>query len=64
MEGVYAKLQERLGELDSLSQAMGILEWDHQTHMPPGGAAGRGRQMGTLAAIRHRQLTRPERGHE
>ncbi|MFT5686020.1 MAG: carboxypeptidase Taq [Myxococcota bacterium] len=59
MAEVYAKLQERLRELDALSQAMGVLEWDHQTHMPPGGAAGRGQQMGTLAAIKHRRLADP-----
>ena len=62
MGEIYAQLQERLTELDALTQAMGILEWDHQTHMPPGGAAGRGRQMGALAAIRHRRLSAPEVG--
>ena len=59
MGEVWSKLQERLREQDALLEAMGILEWDHQTHMPPGGAVGRGRQMGTLAAIKHRRLADP-----
>ncbi len=59
MAEVYGKLQERIRELDALTQAMGVLEWDHQTHMPPGGSAGRGQQMGTLAAIKHRRLADP-----
>jgi carboxypeptidase Taq len=62
MAEVWSRLQERLRELDALTEAMGVLEWDHQTHMPPGGAAGRGRQMGVLAAIKHRRLADPDVG--
>lgn len=37
-----------------------LLGWDRETRMPPGGAEGRAGQLGTLAALRHRELTRPD----
>jgi carboxypeptidase Taq len=46
--------------ISDLSGVGSLLGWDRETDMPPGGAEGRASQMGTLAAIRHRELTRPD----
>lgn len=48
--------------LADLSGAAGLLGWDRETLMPPGGAEGRARQLGTLAALRHREVVRPDAG--
>lgn len=48
------RLRERLGEISDVGSALSLLHWDQQTHMPPKGAEGRGRQIATLSAIRHR----------
>lgn len=51
-----------MGTLADLAGAAGLLGWDRETLMPPGGAEGRARQMGTLAALRHREVVRPDVG--
>ncbi len=43
-----------------LGGATSLLGWDRETGMPAGGAEGRAAQLGTLAAIRHRELTRTD----
>ena len=40
----------------------GLLGWDRETLMPPAGAEGRARQLGTLAALHHRELVRADAG--
>ncbi len=52
-------LRERLAVASHLSQASALLSWDQSTHMPPGGAEARGRQMATLARLGHQHLTDP-----
>ncbi len=59
MSQAWQRLRERFEEIEAISQAMGLLEWDHQTHMPPRGAAARGHQLAALAAIQHSKLTDP-----
>jgi carboxypeptidase Taq len=59
VEGAWSALKQRLEELDNLGSAMGLLEWDQQTHMPSGGAVHRGAQLATLSAIHHERLTDP-----
>jgi carboxypeptidase Taq len=62
---VEAKLNElraRLIEIDDLSAAGAVLNWDQSTYMPPGGAAARGRQLATLAKIGHEKATDPAIG--
>ncbi len=53
---------EWVGTLSDLGGVAGLLGWDRETLMPPAGAEGRARQMGTLAALRHRELVRPDAG--
>ncbi|MCW3062296.1 MAG: Carboxypeptidase Taq [Capsulimonas sp.] len=49
----FEDLKKRLGEVSALASAAGILEWDHQTHMPAGGAANRAVQLEVLSKITH-----------
>ena len=52
-------LRERLAVVSHLSQTSALLSWDQSTHMPPGGAEARGRQMATLARLGHQHATDP-----
>ncbi len=54
-----AALRERFTVPSHLGQAMALLSWDQSTHMPPGGAEARGRQMSTLARLMHQHVTDP-----
>src|SRR5262245_7275492 len=47
-------------EVRDLEGARQLLEWDQETYMPPAGAAGRGRGVGTLAGLEHEPLDAPE----
>jgi len=51
-----------MGTLSDLYGTQMLLGWDRETTMPPDGAEGRARQMGTLAALNHRELVREEMG--
>jgi carboxypeptidase Taq len=65
MISVEQKLQElktRLLEVNDLNSANALLSWDQTTYMPPGGAAARGRQMGTLGRLAHEKFTDPAIG--
>lgn len=65
LEKTHPKLQElkqRLTEIHDVSSAASLLYWDQTTYMPPGGAAARGRQLGTLRQIAHAKLTAPDMG--
>jgi carboxypeptidase Taq len=53
---------EWMGTLSDLQGAQELLSWDRETAMPPAGAEGRARQMGTLAALNHRELVREDMG--
>jgi carboxypeptidase Taq len=50
------------GVLADISGAAGLLGWDRETLMPPRGADSRASQLGTLAALHHRELVRPDAG--
>lgn len=56
----YEKLVERLREVTNITNAGAVLGWDQQTQMPPGGAAARAAQLGTLARIGHELFTSDE----
>ncbi len=58
----WERFAEWAGTLADLAGAAGLLEWDRETSMPPAGAEGRARQLGTLAALRHREIVRPDAG--
>lgn len=49
----YARLLERLAELDDLGAAVHLLGWDEQTMMPPGGAAARSEVAATVERAAH-----------
>lgn len=55
-----ADLLARWAEIEDLGAASSLLGWDQETHMPPAGAEGRGRVLGTLAGIAHQRLCAPE----
>jgi carboxypeptidase Taq len=50
------------GTLADIDGTLELLAWDRDTAMPASGADTRGHQLGTLAALYHRELTRPELG--
>ncbi|HTX44144.1 MAG TPA: carboxypeptidase M32 [Methanocella sp.] len=45
-----------------LEQAAGLLAWDEQTYMPPGGSADRARQKAALSGVIHERLTSKDMG--
>ena len=58
----WALVTDWAGTLTDLAGAAGLLGWDRETQMPDGGADGRARQLGTLAALSHRELVREDVG--
>ena len=62
MQEKLVELRRLLSEASDLSGAVAVLFWDQATHMPPGGAKARGRQMATLSRLSHERLTSPEVG--
>lgn len=55
----YIELKKRLAEFYDLNGASAVLGWDQATYMPPGGAAARARQIGTLGKLAQEKLTDP-----
>lgn len=47
----YAKLMERVGQVNDLLNAQSILSWDARTMMPEGGHETRGKQLATLSVM-------------
>jgi carboxypeptidase Taq len=62
MEQKLDRLKAILAEVVDLRTAQAVLGWDQETLMPPGGALGRGYQLGTLAKIAHSKFTSDEVG--
>jgi carboxypeptidase Taq len=58
----YQQLEARFRRLGALEEAIGVLNWDSATMMPPGGAATRAEQLATLSLLAHEQLTAAEIG--
>lgn len=56
-------LKKRLAEIIDINHAIAVLDWDQQTYMPPGGAAGRARQLATLSHISHEKFINNVIGH-
>jgi carboxypeptidase Taq len=56
------QLRRRFARIQRFRDAQSVLEWDAQTMMPPGGAAGRAEQVAALATLCHELLTAPEVG--
>ena len=55
----WDETQARLRELADLDGIIGLAHWDQRVTMPPGGAASRASQLGTLSTLRHERLTHP-----
>jgi carboxypeptidase Taq len=51
-----ADLKQRVAEIHDLGRARAVLAWDERTMMPPGGAAARAEQLGTLSRVLHERL--------
>ncbi|MCP4836562.1 MAG: carboxypeptidase M32 [Phycisphaera sp.] len=58
----YARLAELSRETRILNSIDGLLGWDQETMMPPGGAEYRASQMALLARLAHERLASDERG--
>ena len=56
----YERFTQLVQELADVGHAQGLLSWDQEVCMPPRGAAGRARAMGTLAGVHHDRHTAPE----
>jgi carboxypeptidase Taq len=56
MTATIEELRARLGEIEDVRAATGLLEWDQLVMMPPGGSRLRARQLGTLIRIAHDML--------
>jgi carboxypeptidase Taq len=62
MSDELAELRRRAGELADLNGIGGLLLWDQNTMMPPGGAAARADQFAALERLVHDRLTDPALG--
>jgi len=58
----YEKLIEKVNELDDLSKALSVLNWDREVNMPEKGTAVRVQQMTTLSRLTHTMFTTDEMG--
>src|SRR5690606_27219284 len=47
----YAKLMERIGQVNDMLNAQSILSWDARTMMPHGGHETRSKQLATLSVL-------------
>jgi carboxypeptidase Taq len=62
MEKRLNQLRAILTEVQDIGQATGILGWDQQVNMPPGGTEDRGEVLATLSRIAHDRFTADEVG--
>jgi carboxypeptidase Taq len=58
----YSKLKERLAEISDLRRVAGLLFWDQQTMMPPGGSVIRAEHLATLTRMAHELFVADETG--
>lgn len=62
MQAKITELKTRLAEIYDLDMAGSLLGWDQQVNLPPGGAAGRGRQSALLARLSLERSSDPALG--
>jgi carboxypeptidase Taq len=55
-------LRTILAEVSDINRAGGVLAWDQETYMPPGGVEGRANQLATLRRLAHERFTSDEVG--
>ncbi|MEM8757353.1 MAG: carboxypeptidase M32 [Planctomycetota bacterium] len=58
----YDDLAQYLRESAHLASVGNIVAWDHETYMPPGGAAARAEQSALVARLIHERQSSPELG--
>ena len=51
------ELGRHVQEIRTLSGILGLLSWDQQVHMPPGGAQARGAQLALLSEAVHARVS-------
>jgi carboxypeptidase Taq len=56
----YQQLVEHVRRVNNVENASGVLHWDQQVMMPPGGTPARSQQLSTLSALSHELLTDDE----
>src|SRR5947209_13797785 len=56
MTPTFEALNRRAAEIGHLHRANGVLSWDLQCFMPPGGEKGRAEQVGLLSRLAHEML--------
>lgn len=57
MKNALAEFKTRVGEIQDIHAAQGLLGWDQETYMPPNGADVRAKQMATLSKLAHEFMT-------
>jgi carboxypeptidase Taq len=57
MNDPFLELKTRLAEIHDLSKAVGMLAWDMETMMPPGGGPVRAQQMAAVSKVAHEKFT-------
>jgi carboxypeptidase Taq len=62
MQKTLDKLKKHLGEVNDIRKSIGLLGWDQETCMPPGGANARASQISTLTRIAHDMFISDEVG--
>lgn len=62
MARAYDDLVRRLLRISALRESSALLQWDQETHMPPGGTEARALQLSGLSAFAHELFTAPELG--
>src|SRR5262245_56374967 len=58
----YQVLLRRIRDLFAARAIERLLDWDHETYMPPRGAADRAEQLALIAGLAHEKLTSDELG--
>ena len=58
----YERLESRLERITNVGTSAGVLRWDQEVVMPEEGTPARAKQLSTLSAIAHEELTDPEMG--
>lgn len=54
------QLKNRLADVNALTSAVAIMDWDQQTYMPKGGANARAEHVGILSRMAHEMFTADE----
>ncbi len=60
MSSPLSTLKSRLADVNALTAAVTIMDWDQQTYMPRGGAEARSQHLGILSRMAHETLVSDE----